>query len=129
MARARSAQVDTEDLRHVTGASHRCCARGQTELPPDRAGRARSSAVAPRPLTSLCHEPRNDAVESPWPRDRQQAWLTIADYWRPVGVLPTTTPYSDDFAPTAANENPSAASPRLSSSRTADALLGSQSTY
>src|SRR5262249_10080122 len=35
MARARSARVDTEDLRHVTGASHRCCARGQTELPPD----------------------------------------------------------------------------------------------
>src|SRR5262249_53495831 len=47
----------------------------------------------------------------------------FADYWRPVGALPAR-PYSDDFAPTAANANPSAASPRLSSSRTADALLG-----
>src|SRR5215469_11869802 len=48
---------------------------------------------------------------------------SVCDYLRPTGVLPVT-PYADDFAPTAANENPSAASPRLSSSRTAAALLG-----
>src|SRR5215469_2900711 len=48
---------------------------------------------------------------------------SVCDYLRPTGVLPVT-PYADDFAPTAADANPSAASPRLSSSRTAAALLG-----
>src|SRR5262249_19733576 len=42
---------------------------------------------------------------------------------RPAGVLPTT-PYSLDLEPYAASANPSAASPRLSNSRTADARLG-----
>jgi len=46
-----------------------------------------------------------------------------SSYLRPTGVLPVT-PYADDFAPAAAVKNPSAASPRLSSSRTAAALLG-----
>jgi hypothetical protein len=42
---------------------------------------------------------------------------------RLVGVL-VVTPNEDDFAPILADTNPSAASPRLSSSHTADALLG-----
>ena len=48
---------------------------------------------------------------------------SVCCYWRPVGVL-LVTPNEADFAPTVASANPSAASPRLSSSRTADALLG-----
>jgi hypothetical protein len=43
--------------------------------------------------------------------------------YRPPGALPMT-PNWDDFTPAPADRNPSAASPRLSSSRTADARLG-----
>src|SRR5262245_51268180 len=49
--------------------------------------------------------------------------LNSGGRYRPVGAL-LVTPNEADFAPTVANANPSAASPRLSSSRTADALLG-----
>jgi hypothetical protein len=47
----------------------------------------------------------------------------VADQRRPVAALPVT-PKSADLLPRAAASNPSAASPRFSNSRTADARLG-----
>jgi hypothetical protein len=54
---------------------------------------------------------------------RERRDCVANDYWRPEGAL-LITPYSADFVPAAADKNPSAANPRLSSSRTAAALLG-----
>src|SRR5262249_39977072 len=57
------------------------------------------------------------------PSASQPIVALVPDQRRPAGVLPAT-PYSLDLDPYAALVNPSAASPRLSNSRTADARLG-----